>query len=558
MRPFNLLIVYNIVSSCINSVLLGSYVAYFLADKLENRIAPAVADERWTFAESIEAADTNVLKPFIVGHTDLTIEHGILHADLIDNAHRYTKTERLERLKVALMQAELLEFIHRHYLQSAEKIISDLRNQQRTYIRHLADLGVAMPDVNDDLDGINDTENGREWLRNVTKKDWDLGRLLLLRGRRTLMLSVAVVNNFELYGQWVLLLDSFLSYVAMYQALILLPRFLTNLWHVSSHLIAPDDKEKDLDTSDIWVAHMDMTERWWELAYDLGWITGGILNAFILTASLAPLAVYTGIALPSYNFTLHLTRLMLLNSRYQELSRPYRDEISEYDENNQRHKEIKAYLAQLDRKWECEQAALILRVCISACIVICMITSLSFIAINPLIPFLGALFSVLITIAGKLIGDYFIPKHDASLGSLERSLDTPVADHVVPEVIDGEAADNLEHNGTESGYDEYQETEQVNTQPLPPLNTGINPAPIKRVQSLSALNKHTLFKDSGNNPMQQSSTTVACNLSDRGTPTSNGRFHRAQSMPSLTQSELVSREQTDPNHSFISGRNGRF
>ncbi|NCT56563.1 MAG: hypothetical protein GW760_02475 [Legionella sp.] len=142
----------------------------------------------------------------------------------------------------------------------------------------------------DDLEGYGRT------IRPMTQQA-DFWRLLFIRSRRMLLLSTKLVESFETYAAWVNYLDQFMRVLALYQACVLIPRFVINVIYVARHLLeeVPDD----------------MIVRCWEMAYDFGWIMNGVLAAFILVGALAPLAVYLPVLTSSYQLCVHTSRFLL-------------------------------------------------------------------------------------------------------------------------------------------------------------------------------------------------------------------------------------------------------
>jgi|GEM_PF-2378903 len=178
----------------------------------------------------------------------------------------------------------------------------------------------------------------------------DFWRLLFIRSRRMLLLSTKLVEQCDVYAAWVKYLDQFLRVLALYQACVLIPRFLINATYVARHLLG--------DTPD------DMVVRCWEMAYDFGWIMNGVLAAFILVGPLTPLVAYLPVLTPSYQLCVHATRFLL-----------------EYYHNK------------LDEK-------LIIRMGVSVCIIATGLVMLLGGA-NPVLAFTAAVLAVAATLLGK-------------------------------------------------------------------------------------------------------------------------------------------------------------
>lgn len=197
-----------------------------------------------------------------------------------------------------------------------------------------------------------------EPVRKATQ-ELDFWRLLFIRSRRVLLLSVRLLENFEMYTAWVTFLDGYLRTLALYQACVLLPRFLINILYVGQHMQGP-------------VSH-DMIVRCWEIAYDFGWIMNGVLAAFILVGSLAPLAVYLPVITPSYQLCVHTIRFLM-------------DDC--YGKTNEEN------YANLMR--------LVIRMGVSICMVLTNIAMLVG-STNPVIPFLAAVLAVVVTLFSKIL-----------------------------------------------------------------------------------------------------------------------------------------------------------
>lgn len=180
----------------------------------------------------------------------------------------------------------------------------------------------------------------------------DFWRLLFIRSRRMLLLSTKLVDQCDVYTAWVKYLDQFLRVIALYQACILIPRFMINALYVARHLLGD--------------APTDMIVRCWEMAYDFGWIMNGVLAAFILVGPLAPLVVYLPVLTPSYQLCAHSTRFLL-----------------EYYNSN----------SKIDEK-------LVIRMGISVCVIstgLVMLLGGS----NPVLAFTAAVLAVAVTLLGK-------------------------------------------------------------------------------------------------------------------------------------------------------------
>ena len=195
-----------------------------------------------------------------------------------------------------------------------------------------------------------------------TTKQLDFWRLLFIRSRRMLLLSARLLEQFEVYAAWVKFLDHFLRILALYQACVLIPRFLINILYIAQHMHGP--------------APDDMVARCWEAAYDFGWIMNGVLAAFILVGPLAPLVVYLPVLTPSYQLCVHSTRFLI-----------------DYYRNDQALEKNQTDLMRLA-----------IRMGVSVCVISTgMVLLLG--SANPVIPFLAATLAVAVTIIGKMLSN---------------------------------------------------------------------------------------------------------------------------------------------------------
>lgn len=195
-------------------------------------------------------------------------------------------------------------------------------------------------------------------VRTVTQ-ELDFWRMLFIRSRRMLLLSVRLFEQFEVYTIWIKYLDGFLRNLALYQAIILIPRFVINVSYVYQHLQEP-------------VSHM-MIARCWEMAYDFGWIMSGFLAAFILVGSLAPLASYLSLITSCYQLVMHTTRFLMDYHYGKTFEKNYVDLMR-----------------------------IVMRMGVSMCAVSTGIVILVWSA-NPMIPFLAAALVVAATVANKIL-----------------------------------------------------------------------------------------------------------------------------------------------------------
>jgi len=230
-----------------------------------------------------------------------------------------------------------------------------------------------------ELDGYGDV------IREYTP-DFDFARVLFVRSRRMVLLSVALMQkNMEQYSAWIQFLDGFVQIFALYHAVILLPRFWMNALYLFNHMgvEAPED----------------MSARLWEMAYDFGWVLTGVLSFFVLVGPLAPCALYLAVATPTYHLLMHVTRLAIDYSKGKSLE-------SDYD----------------------TLMPLMVRFGVSVCVVSAAVVIL-LCCTNPILAFIAAVVAVLATIAGRYIPDYLAKESTTAL--VEQSMFSDSANHEI-------------------------------------------------------------------------------------------------------------------------------
>ncbi|MDF1685042.1 MAG: hypothetical protein P1U36_10365 [Legionellaceae bacterium] len=239
--------------------------------------------------------------------------------------------------------------------------------------RVFSDKGGLFPSMTScmrELDGYGDV------IREHTP-DFDFARVLFVRSRRMVLLSVALLEqNIEHYGPWVQFLDGFVQIFTLYQAVILLPRFWMNSLAVINNMGAKNPK--------------DMSARLWDMAYDFGWIMTSVLSFFVFVGPLAPCALYLAVATPTYHLLMHMTRLAMTYSKEKTLD-------SQYD----------------------ALMPLVVKIGVSICVVSAAVVIL-LCCTNPMLSFVAAAVAVLATVAGR-----YLPKYLAKQKPLEEPQQQP-------------------------------------------------------------------------------------------------------------------------------------
>jgi hypothetical protein len=365
-----------------------------------------VQDNQWVFARTLQNLSPEVRDYVMRNHATLNIMHEMLRVECFQHVSHYNSTERTKRIIAALLHAQVLEYVYLKQVKTSDATLLSLRNVQAFYRNYLKKSGFTVPEPTPQAYQHAPLESLEHMLYDTTPT-LDFVRLLVMRGRRMLVFSLAVFNTLETYKSWIMFCDPFIKSLLVYQACVLLPRFIINLTHILEHLYSmthPDNPSYQTDAA--------FQARCWELAYDFGWIVHGLLGALVLVGPLAPLAIYLTVFVPMYNLTVHTTRFFMARARYNALKQPYRALLKQTQDDE--HKaEIQTLLVCLEQKSQDVLIPLAIRICV--CLTIISTASLIlFLNINPWVPFIAATLAVLATLAGKIIPKY-LPKQPQAL-----------------------------------------------------------------------------------------------------------------------------------------------
>ncbi|MCH9757309.1 MAG: hypothetical protein K0U37_08995 [Gammaproteobacteria bacterium] len=382
---------------------------HFLSEEILTDLGLSSSDiidnNQWNFADRLKKLSSTQLSSAYTNHTLLKIKYQTLCAELIKNANHYDEEKQTSRIASILMFAQLLEHTQLH---STKAELHALQHTEAICRNYLQALGLTVPKYRPKQNPKDILDLNEDTIKTTTTQ-LDFWRLIILRGRRVLFWSIALINN-ESYSYYAAPLESLLRTLIFFQACLLVPRFMTNVLHLLKHAWSPNKNERDLSALERQQVHLNMNGRWWEIAYDFGWITAGLLNAFVLTGPLAPFAIYAAVVLPSYNLFLHSTRLFIEDNRFKELERIYKNKLLQPSSNQE---ELNAFLEQLNQRRRYNQNTLLLRVSVCVSIISTGVFAVWTVS-APLIPFIAAIISVLATIAGKLIPAY-LPKQQDKL-----------------------------------------------------------------------------------------------------------------------------------------------
>ncbi|MGQ3889304.1 hypothetical protein ACQUW5_09765 [Legionella sp. CNM-1927-20] len=368
------------------------------------KIIPLKDKRLWQFSEQLNNKKIEFFLPLIKQHNLLNLEYNVLCTQLV---HNYTrKNYDSEQLKIelitALMMAELLAHLYQNYLVVPREVIR-LQKEQEIYRQLLIHTDVKFPSAN--IFNIEPSNNFTQKIRtNIAQINWL--RLFLIRSKRVLNTCVPLAKDLEKFCLFVAALDKYANPVVSYLGwLFFIPRLSTNLFLLFKHLIpgfwmGKDERNIGLTTR----LNAQLQRRWPEIGNDVAWMTGGILNCFILLGPLAPFSVYVNVALFGYDVLLASIRAMIEIKRLHALKEEYNQlaDSMKGQGDTQELIEIYEYQQHLNTQLNYEYKRLLFGVCNTTALLLAASITIPIFVASPLVPFISALLIVSITVAGYL------------------------------------------------------------------------------------------------------------------------------------------------------------
>lgn len=356
----------------------------------------------WTFYERIKSLGPKFYQKIVPMHPVLNLEYSILCHQIRHNfsfPHQVSQDQVVQQLTAALMLAELLEQVHLHYLIVPREVVR-LRAHQKLYKEMLSDMaGYTFPTRNSKLDPEQVSFSLTQYVRdNTAQVNWF--RLLATRTKRVLNFLDLVGTGSEAYSNFVHFMDHytnpFFAYIAW---CFFIPRLTTNLFLLAKHTLPwpwMDEKEKELE----WRIRLEvqLQRRWFELGNDLVWVSVGLLNCFLLVGALAPFSIY----LTLFAFAFDIANSSLRT--YIELNRLYKLE-EEYDalycaaDSEESRKAIRDHQHFISNRIGFEKLRLNLNLAGTIAIFLAMSLALPALAVNPVLPLIGAILLIIIWIS---------------------------------------------------------------------------------------------------------------------------------------------------------------
>lgn len=351
----------------------------------------------WTFSEGIKEFGPDFYKHIIPLQPVLNLEYSILCHQLIHNfilPSKVPQEQIIEQLKAALMLAELLEHVHLHYLVVPREVIR-LRNHQQLYKEKLSEMAsytfpadlkaLSVPT------GLSLTQYIRE---NIAQINWF--RLLIARGKRLLNLLDVLETGSVVFKEFVGLMDQYSNPFFAYLAwCFFIPRLTTNLVLLAKHTLPGiwmDEHEQALGWSVRFYAQLQ--RRWFELGNDLVWFTVGLLNCFVLVGGLTPVSIYLTVCAFAFDIANACLRAYIELNRLYKLDEEFSVLYQTADSDEDREA-IKEYQHHLNHRIRFEQLRLGLHTAGTVAVFLGMCLGLPLLAMNPLLPFTGAVLIIL-------------------------------------------------------------------------------------------------------------------------------------------------------------------
>jgi len=363
-----------------------------------------ICDEKsktWSFSEKIKTKNAMFFRYLVVNHLQLYFEYNVHCTQLAHDLMRegVKISEVTQQLQAALVMAELLEHVYRDYLIVPREVINN-RREQEIYRQLLALDGYQFPDQDKYLKVKTSSSSPTKTIRDLTvSTNWP--RLLLLRTRRLLIAITPLIKGFDAYPRWIRLMEVTTNFVIPYLAWIFfLPRLLTNLFLFWKHIIPGPwmkEPERSLDWQSRFQAQME--RRWFEISNDAAWFTGGLINCFVLIGLLAPVALFISLGLQTYDVILASIRFHIEISRMHKLEEDYKRMLSYTASTDPAYAQINDYLIYLEERINYEKKRLSVSIINNCVLVISMMLTLAILSFTPVMPLVGAILAVMITIA---------------------------------------------------------------------------------------------------------------------------------------------------------------
>ncbi|MFI4918454.1 MAG: hypothetical protein ACHP65_02755 [Legionellales bacterium] len=315
----------------------------------------------------------------------------------------------VEQLISALILAELLEHLYRYYF-NVPRDVARVRKQQLIYKNMLSQLAgysfastAAEPAEGSFTQPLRDTTIETNWYRTVCG-----------RSKRVLDTINMLGTGSPYYQSLVFTINTYLGPILAHLAwCFYLPRLCTNLFVILKHTI-PGSWMSAEEQSLTWGTRLQLQlqRRWFDLGNDVVWITAGVFTCFILVGALAPIAAYVTAACFLFDVAMAGLRTYIELTRLTALQLKYTDMLAATDDAGHQLA-IQERLEQIKQKTTFEALRLGINTALTIAIVLAACCALSIVAVCPIIPLVGAVcllaISLLIFVSNRLL-DAYAPK----------------------------------------------------------------------------------------------------------------------------------------------------
>lgn len=238
-------------------------------------------------------------------------------------------------------------------------------------------------------------------VREITDKT-NKYRLFLARFWRFLRILIAYLQN-AYYSSLMLLANPLASIVILYAAIgFFIPRMITTISDLFKHVVPGywmSAEEKELG---FWLRFNAQWMRLWPNASnDAAWITNGVLQLVYFVGALLPFVIFLSVATSAYDFSMACLRFAFSSYRFDKLNQEYKNLSSS-------EQPMDVYLTHLGNKINQEKHMLYLNLLNFFVLLVGMALALPWIVLfNPVLPLVGAVMAVFITIVNFGTRDYF-------------------------------------------------------------------------------------------------------------------------------------------------------
>ncbi|WP_019215377.1 hypothetical protein [Legionella tunisiensis] len=219
------------------------------------------------------------------------------------------------------------------------------------------------------------------------------------RTRRLLTTLIPLLKDFEFYGRYVATIDPYIAPILSHASwLFFAPRLTVNSIFLLKHVVPHwwmNAKEESLGARLRFQAQLQ--RRWSELGNDSLWMTSGLLNCFVLTGPLAPIGMYLTLSIFLFDVLWARLRVHIEHKRLSGLQTIYDDMARQMGEGTDEFLELKSYRKHLDQRIDFEERRLFVTLVNTHMLMFGMCFAFPALAVNPLVPFVGALIVLMTT-----------------------------------------------------------------------------------------------------------------------------------------------------------------